>query len=50
MEPMTTERLILRSWRDSDYLPFFKINSDPDVMEFFPALLSHEESDEMATE
>jgi len=47
---MTTERLILRSWKDSDYLPFFKINSDPDVMEFFPELLSHEESDEMATE
>ena len=50
MEPITTARLILRSWKDSDYLPFFKINSDPDVMEYFPALLSREESDEMATE
>ena len=50
MEPITTERLILRSWKDSDYLPFFRINSDPDVMEYFPVLLSHKESDEMATE
>ena len=26
------------------------MNSDPDVMEYFPALLSHEESNEMASE
>lgn len=50
VEPIETERLILRQWKDSDFLPFFRINSDPDVMAYFPALLSHEESDEMGYE
>ena len=41
----TTPRLQLRQWRDTDRLPFAAMNTDPTVMEFFPALLSRGESD-----
>jgi RimJ/RimL family protein N-acetyltransferase len=44
-DTIKTERLLLRRWRDSDRLPFQQMNSDPRVMEFFPALLSPAESD-----
>ncbi|WP_160151750.1 GNAT family N-acetyltransferase [Microbulbifer sp. ALW1] len=40
-----TERLLLRQWQESDREPFAAMNSDPRVMEFFPALLSRAESD-----
>jgi RimJ/RimL family protein N-acetyltransferase len=40
-----TERLLLRPWRDDDRDPFYGITSDPRVMEFFPSILSREESD-----
>jgi RimJ/RimL family protein N-acetyltransferase len=40
-----TARLRLRDWRDQDREPFYRMNSDPRVMEFFPAPLSREESD-----
>ena len=43
---LETERLILRTWRDTDREPFARMNADPVVMEFFPACLSREESDE----
>jgi RimJ/RimL family protein N-acetyltransferase len=43
---LTTDRLILRRWRASDRKPFQALNADPRVMEFFPALLTPEESDE----
>ena len=39
-----TDRLLLRGWRDSDREPFARMNRDPMVMEFFPALLSAQES------
>jgi RimJ/RimL family protein N-acetyltransferase len=42
---VTTDRLILRRWRDSDREAFARMNSDSRVMEFFPAVLSREESD-----
>lgn len=45
-----TKRLILRHWQKSDLQPFYELNSDPMVMEFFPAVLNREESDEFATE
>jgi RimJ/RimL family protein N-acetyltransferase len=45
--PIFGKRLILRRWRQSDRDPFARINADPRVMEFFPALLSHKESDSM---
>ncbi len=44
---LRTERLILRRWRDADHDPFARMNQDPAVMEFFPALLSPAESDAM---
>jgi RimJ/RimL family protein N-acetyltransferase len=45
---LTTDRLILRRWRDSDLEPFARINADPRVMDFMPAVLSRDESDRMA--
>lgn len=40
-----TDRLLLRSWRPADRQPFARMNADPEVMEFFVAPLSREESD-----
>lgn len=45
---LSTERLLLRPWKDSDYAPFAALNADPEVMEFFPSRLSREESDALA--
>ena len=39
-----TERLLLRQWRADDVPPFIANNADPRVMEFFPALLTEDES------
>jgi RimJ/RimL family protein N-acetyltransferase len=41
---LTTPRLKLRRWKKEDYEPFAAMNMDPQVMEFFPATLSKEES------
>ena len=41
---LTTSRLGLRNWRSSDIDPFYKMNSDPEVMEYFPSLLSRKEN------
>ncbi|MES0812492.1 GNAT family N-acetyltransferase [Roseibium sp. SCPC15] len=35
-----TERLLLRTWREGDTEPFFKICSDPEVMRHFPEPLT----------
>jgi len=43
-EILTTERLILRHWRESDREPFARLNADPRVMEYMPRTLSEEES------
>jgi RimJ/RimL family protein N-acetyltransferase len=40
-----TDRLLMRQWRADDRPRFAALNADPDVMEFFPARLSREESD-----
>jgi RimJ/RimL family protein N-acetyltransferase len=45
---LETRRLLLRRWRDSDREPFAALNSDPRVMQFFPALLTRAESDRLA--
>jgi len=42
---VTTDRLILRRWCDSDREPFACMNADPRVMEFFSNPLSRELSD-----
>lgn len=45
MKPILTARLRLRRWLDTDRAPFAAMGVDPAVMEFFPALLSREQSD-----
>ncbi|MGA9668816.1 MAG: GNAT family N-acetyltransferase [Terracidiphilus sp.] len=44
---LTTPRLILRPWRESDRIPFQAINADPRVMEFYPSTLTPQESDDL---
>lgn len=45
---LTTARLRLRPWRESDLAPFAAMNADPLVMEHFAAPLTREESDAYA--
>jgi ribosomal-protein-alanine N-acetyltransferase len=45
---LRTERLLLRRWRPEDRIAFARMNADPRVMEFFPAVQSREESDAVA--
>lgn len=45
---LRTGRLWLRAWRDEDLAPFAAMNADPEVMRYFPGLMSREESDAMA--
>lgn len=42
---LRTSRLWLRQWRAEDLEPFARMNRDPAVMEYFPALLEREQSD-----
>ena len=44
---LRTARLILRRWKQPDIKPFAAMNSDPEVMEFFPSVLSLEQSVDM---
>ena len=46
--PIRTSRLLLRAWRDDDLAPFAEMNTDPRVMEFFPAPLDRARSDLLA--
>lgn len=46
---LVTPRLVLRQWRDSDFAPFAALNGDPRVMACFPAALSRDASDAMAS-
>lgn len=41
---METKRLILREWQERDRSEFSRMNANPEVMEFFPALWTVEES------
>ena len=47
MVMLETDRLTLRRWRKADRSPFARLNADPRVMEFMPAILSAEESDRL---
>ncbi|MBL7481108.1 GNAT family N-acetyltransferase [Legionella bononiensis] len=38
MNSLETSRLILRDWKDEDVSPFFLMNQDPKVMEYFPGV------------
>lgn len=44
---LTTDRLLLREWREDDKAPYAALNADPVVMEHFPSTLTPEQSDEM---
>lgn len=45
---LTTERLLLRPWREQDRAAFAHLNQDPMVMEYFPRPLTRDESDAAA--
>jgi RimJ/RimL family protein N-acetyltransferase len=45
---INTPRLQLRQWQPADFAPFAAMNADPIVMEFFPALLTTDQSDALA--
>lgn len=49
MTILKTKRLILRPWKTEDLEPFAALNADPRVMEYYPSVLSREESDRFAT-
>ena len=40
-----TPHLLLRDWEEEDILPFVRMNSDKEVMEFFLTTLTEEEND-----
>jgi RimJ/RimL family protein N-acetyltransferase len=42
---LTTDRLILRRWRDSDRAPFAALNGDQETMRYFPSTLDRAASD-----
>jgi ribosomal-protein-alanine N-acetyltransferase len=46
---LRTDRLVLRGWRDDDLAPFAALNADRVVMEHFPATLTREQSDALAS-
>lgn len=41
---METPRLVLRQWIEDDYEPYIALNKDIDVMEFFPSVLTRDET------
>lgn len=47
MKPITTSRLVSRNWEERDRDLFHRINSDADVMAFFPFRRTRAESDAM---
>jgi RimJ/RimL family protein N-acetyltransferase len=51
MEPgliLRTERLLLRQWRESDFVPFQAMNADRQVRRYFSTLQTAEQSDASA--
>ena len=47
MKLLETDRLILRNWRETDRELFHEINSDEQVMQFFPMRRNRYQSDQM---
>ncbi len=45
---LKTKRILLRQWKESDLIPFAKMNADPEVMKYYPRTLLAKESDELA--
>jgi RimJ/RimL family protein N-acetyltransferase len=44
-DAITTDRLLMRRWQDSDREPFAALNADPETMRYFPETLSQAASD-----
>lgn len=44
---LLTPRLLLRCWRAEDREPFARLNADPRVMEYLPAVLTRKDSDRL---
>ena len=44
---LRTDRILLRRWKQSDRPLFAAMNRDPQVMQYFPNLLSRRQSDQM---
>jgi RimJ/RimL family protein N-acetyltransferase len=42
---VSTDRLLLRRWREEDRAPFAELNGDPETLVFFPSTLTRAESD-----
>lgn len=47
-DEIRTERLLLRRWQPQDREPFAALCADPEVMEFFPAVLTSAEANAWA--
>ncbi len=47
---LVSPRVRLRQWTRADFEPFAALNSDPQVMRHFPALLAREQSDSHAAQ
>jgi len=37
-------KVLLRPWRESDFEPYLEMNTDPEVMRYFPAAMTREET------
>lgn len=48
MSELRTDRLLLRGWRESDLAPWAAMNADPEVREYFPGVLTTEQSEASA--
>lgn len=44
---LQTQRLILRNWQFADLEPFARLNADCEVMKYFPAALSRQQSNQL---
>lgn len=44
MSELRTDRLVLRAWREADLAPWAALNADPEVREYFPEVLTSEQS------
>lgn len=45
---LRSARVVLRDWRDEDLEPFAALNADPEVMRYFPSVLTRAQSDDVA--
>ncbi len=48
MTMLSTSRIIMRRFESGDFAAFAALNADPDVMAYFPSVLSASESDQLA--